>query len=655
MSNVKKLMMTAAGGDSLNVENVFSTFVYKGSGTTATNYNNGIDLENEGGMVWIKHRDQSIRHAMFDTERGVHKFVIPNDTTNEQNDVNLGVTAFNSNGFQLTGNHTETTGANENYCSWTFRKAPNFFDIVTYTGNGTNGRTVSHNLGTKPGSIWIKSRDVNGEPWYAYHQYLGATKRVYLSGSNSVATSSDGFNNTEPTASQFTLEGNGTNQNGQPFVAYLFAHHDGDGTFGASGDQDIIHCGGYTGNNTNARVIDIGFEPQFLIIRETGGSNWSLFDNMRGFIGGPPTDTDNYYESQRIRIDTTNSETGYASVGIAGEGFYVKRNEFNVNGTEYFYIAIRRPMATPTSASEVFNIATRYAESSLPSWQSGFVTDLGIQKRTVGSDTYVYDRLRSGVQTRELAMNSQSTEANASSRDFDYMNGFGDVSSADSAGYAWMWKRATGFFDTVLYRGNGTAGRTVKHNLGVVPEMMWIRNRQRQRDWVVYHTGINGGTDPEDYYSRLNATDGASNDDVFNDTPPTATQFTTNGSFETNASGEQMIAWLFATLPGISKVGSYIGNSTNDRVIDCGFSNGAKFVWIKEANNNNYWFYFDSVRGITTGTDKVIDFSRSDAQADETNYGAAGLIKPDNSGFKISNLGVVNNGDGQFIFYAVAA
>ena len=638
----------ASGG--LNVENVFSTFVYKGSGTTATNYNNGIDLENEGGMVWIKHRDQNIRHAMFDTERGVHKFIIPDNSTTEQNDVGVGITAFNSNGFQLTGNHTETTGTNENYCSWTWRKAPNFFDIVTYTGNGSN-RTINHNLGSVPGSIWIKDRD-RGEQWAVYHRYTGNTKYLKLSTSDSPSTDNGFWQDTDPTSTQFSLGNNGAiNENNSKYVA----HHDGDGTFGASGDQDIIHCGGYTGNNTNARVIDIGFEPQFLIIRETGGSNWSLFDNMRGFIGGPPTDTDNYYESQRIRIDTTNSETGYASVGIAGEGFYVKRNEFNVNGTEYFYIAIRRPMATPTSASEVFNIATRYAESSLPSWQSGFVTDLAISKRTSGSDTYVYDRGRSSVQQRELAMNSQSTEANASSRDFDYMNGFGDVESSDSAGYAWMWKRATGFFDTVLYRGNGTAGRTVKHNLGVVPEMMWIRNRQRQRDWVVYHTGINGGTDPEDYYSRLNATDGASNDDVFNDTPPTATQFTTNGSFETNASGEQMIAWLFATLPGISKVGSYIGNSTNDRVIDCGFSNGAKFVWIKEANNNNYWFYFDSVRGITTGTDKVIDFSRSDAQADETNYGAAGLIKPDNSGFKISNLGAVNNGDGQFIFYAVAA
>ena len=587
-------------------------------------------------------------NSIEDTVRGLDKIIYTDANNVEADPGAYGLQAFNDNGF--TAGYDTNNG---DYVSWTFRKTEKFFDIVTYSGTGSN-RTVNHNLGSVPGMIFIKDRD-RAEQWAVYHRSVGNTKYLKLSTSDALQDDDGFWQDTDPTSTQFSLGNNGAiNEDGSNYVAYLFAHHDGDGEFGPDGDQDIIKCGGFTGDNTNARVIDIGFEPQWLLIRETGAANWYIFDMMRGFSGGPPTDTDNYYESAALRANASNAESGYASVGLAGEGFYVKRSEYNVNSANYVYMAIRRPTKVPESASEVFNIATRYAEGSLPSWQSGFVTDLAISKRTSGSDTYVYDRGRSSVQQRELAMNSQSTEANSSSRNFDYMNGWGDIDSASSTEYSWMWRRAPKFFDTVQYRGNGTAGRTVKHNLGAVPEMMWIRNRQRQRDWVVYHTGMNGGTNPEQHYSRLNATDGSSDDDVFNDTAPTATQFTVNGSFETNSSGEQLIAWLFATLPGISKVGSYIGNSTNDRVIDCGFSNGAKFVWIKESDNNNYWFYFDSVRGITTGTDKVIDFSRSDAQADETNYGAAGLIKPDNSGFKISNLGAVNNGDGKFIFYAVA-
>jgi hypothetical protein len=45
----------AAGGDVLGVEDVFSTWLYTGNGSTQT-ITNGIDLDGEGGLVWIKNR-----------------------------------------------------------------------------------------------------------------------------------------------------------------------------------------------------------------------------------------------------------------------------------------------------------------------------------------------------------------------------------------------------------------------------------------------------------------------------------------------------------------------------------------------------------------------------------------------------------------------
>jgi hypothetical protein len=81
MSNLsRKLMMGAAGaaGEKVYVEDVFSTYLYTGNGSTQTITNDGIDLAGEGGLVWIKSRTVGRANIMlFDTERGVHNFLKP--------------------------------------------------------------------------------------------------------------------------------------------------------------------------------------------------------------------------------------------------------------------------------------------------------------------------------------------------------------------------------------------------------------------------------------------------------------------------------------------------------------------------------------------------------------------------------------------------
>jgi hypothetical protein len=84
MSGASKKLMgtTAAGGELLAIEDVFSTYLYEGTGTVRS-INNGIDLDGEGGLVWIKKRDASYNHMLFDTERGPNKW-IRSDTTNAE-------------------------------------------------------------------------------------------------------------------------------------------------------------------------------------------------------------------------------------------------------------------------------------------------------------------------------------------------------------------------------------------------------------------------------------------------------------------------------------------------------------------------------------------------------------------------------------------
>jgi len=298
MATKKKLLQAAAGtaaagGAALNVEDVFSTYLYTGNGQftgDTQTITNGIDLAGEGGLVWSKARTQAYGSGLFDTERGATKYLVSDNTTSEITSATT-LTSFNNDGFTLGLDSSwviNKTGVD--YASWTFRKAPKFFDVVTYTGNAT-ARTISHNLGSTPGTIIIKRTD-GSEDWQVWHRSLDSNNntRIFLNTTAAAASvGSPHWNSTAPTDSVFSLgTSNQVNRSGSTFVAYLFAHNDGDGEFGPDGDQDIIKCGSYDGNGTtNGPNIDLGFEPQWVIIKNIDAAgNWNMFDNMRGLSDG---------------------------------------------------------------------------------------------------------------------------------------------------------------------------------------------------------------------------------------------------------------------------------------------------------------------------------------------------------------------------------
>ena len=107
-----------------------------------------------------------------------------------------------------------------------------------------------------------------------------------------------------------------------------------------------------------------------------------------------------------------------------------------------------------------------------------------------------------------------------------------------------------------------------------------MKRRSGGTGWAVYHKGTDASS-PEDYYLELDQAT-ARTDEVnrWNDTAPTSSVFSVGTGTATNGSGETYIAYLFATVAGVSKVGSYTGNDTGQN-IDCGFSSGARFVLIK--------------------------------------------------------------------------
>jgi hypothetical protein len=516
--------------------------------------------------------------------------------------------------------------------------------VVTWDGNNTAGREIAHNLGTTVGTIIVKCTSRSSTAWTIYHRSSGSGKYLEFDTGAEGNAGTAYWNATEPTSAAFTLGNDGNvNATGRSYVAYLFAHNDGDGDFGPDSDQDIIKCGSYTGNgSTDGPEIDLGFEPQWIMLKETNNTGgWFIFDAMRGMpVGGGDT----YLYANASDADATFSER--FKVTPTGFKLATSSGSFNGSGDTYIYMAIRRgPLAQPESATEVFAVQAQAGGYQVNRFaSSGFPVDFVLDKEYDDPSNWLaYDRLRGGkADLKTNLTNAESTNSPAPIG-FDYNDGIteGFYNSANNVILP-MWKRAPGFFDVVAYTGNGTAGRTVSHNLGVAPEMMWIKKRSGSYEWIVYSPAGDG-------YLRLNTDEVyATSNVLWNATSPTATEFTLGGFTHVNGSGEDYIAYLFASLPGISKVGSYTGTGATLN-IDCGFTSGARFVLLKRTDSIGEWRVFDTARGIVAGNDPLLNLNSTNAEEAFDD-----LIDPYSAGFTLTSSGMVNVSGGSYIFYAIA-
>jgi hypothetical protein len=641
------------------VDDVFSTFLYYGTSGNQI-IPNGIDLDGEGGLIWIKARDAGRSHSLTDTVTGIDKNLICNNQNQQATDADR-IIAKSANGFTLYGDGTNVNYANEKYVSWTFRKAPGFFDVVTYNGDTSNNpQSIPHSLGSVPGFIIVKRTDGTG-PWLCYHRSLGNTKNLELQGDNDEDINSAIWNNTDPTSTHFTVGSNANvNGNGRTFVAYIFAHDDAQ--YGTGGNESIVKCGTYTGGGTTNVEVNLGFEPQFVLIRcstRPGGyaGGWYLFDSIRGIYSGSTDPTVQTQETNE-EASSTNAMIELTPTGFKtdGEGLGA-----NADGGTYIYMAIRRPNKPPEAAINVFAIDTSEGTSPTPpQFTSGFVTDFIIRKTFNAANNTFGNRL-SG--TKYMSSYSTSAESSATLLTWDFMNGWSNsVSDPPNTNLGcYMFKRAHGFMDVVTYEGTGTnsAGtqQVVNHNLGKTPELVIVKNRDSAKSffvWSIYMT--------EQYRMRLDDTaqelSGGQTYWQANSTF-TTTQFGLGYGVNTNKDGDKHVAYLFASLAGISKVGTYPGDTGVNVDVDCGFSADARFVLIKRKDaevtgtNSSGWYVWDSVRGIGNGNDPYWLTNSTDNPVTNTNYVDS---HPENKGFRVNSSApaALNVTGGTYLFLAIA-
>jgi hypothetical protein len=630
------------------IEDCFSVWLYTGNGSTQT-ITNGIDLSGKGGLVWIKNRNtqdfgNTRNHWLFDSARTAGNSLASN-TTSAQNTAFAGLIPFSSTGFSINTSDPNLNGTGTNpydYASWTFRKQPKFFDVVTYTGTSAN-RTVAHNLGSVPGCIIVKRTDTSAD-WQVYHRSNANTEYMVLNSTAAKATGTTRWNSTTPTSTEFSLGTDTTvNASGATYVAYLFAHDAGG--FGASGSDNVISCGSVVvGGSASNISATLGWEPQYVLWKKaTASGPWNIVDSMRGNTANASGG------SNVLNANASTAESAETHLQPTATGFKWADGILDINST-YIYIAIRRgPMRTPTTGTSVFTPIARTGTGATATVTGvGFPPDFAqIFGRNGGANWAQMDRLR-GI---NKPLGSNQTAAEDTGTDFLTVWGMDGVTlgpnsrvnQSSGSFINHFFRRAPGFFDVVCYTGTG-ASATLNHNLGVSPEMVIVKGRTVVSNWETY-LSLLGGTSGNGLAINSNGAKSG--------TPPvssvTATTFTLNNGVSTT-NGQTYVAYLFATVAGVSKVGSYTGTGTTLQV-NCGFTGGSRFVLIKRTDSTGDWYVWDSARGIVAGNDPYLLLNSTAAEVTGTDY-----IDTFSSGFEISSTApaAINANGGTFIFLAIA-
>jgi hypothetical protein len=319
------------GFKALNTANLPTPSIKKGSlymdatlrtGTGATASVSSLGFQPD--LVWIKSRSAATDHGLYDAVRGVQKQIESNTTTGETTET-TGLTAFNSNGYTV-GALAQLNTNTATYVDWAWKEgATPGFDIVTYTGNGTN-RTISHALGAVPKFMVVKRLDT-GNGWVSYHASQNAspaTGYMYLNSTAGFAAASTMWNNTAPTSSVFSVGTNSeTNGNTFSFVGYLWSEIEG-----------FSKISSYTGNgSTDGPFVWCGFRPRYILAKRTDVANdWCIADSARPAF--------NPAYNLRANLDVVEDTTQY-NTDLLSNGFKVRNttNGMNASGGTYIFAA----------------------------------------------------------------------------------------------------------------------------------------------------------------------------------------------------------------------------------------------------------------------------------------------------------------------------
>ena len=314
-----------------------NTHLFSGNG--ATNAITGVGFQPD--WVWSKSRNQSGHHLLYDSVRGVQKFIQSSTSNTESTNANT-LTSFDSDGFTFgsadNGNANSSNGVTWNWKAGTTSglsggditptaysiNTVSGFGIYQYNGNGSDNQTIVHGLGVTPDAVLFKSL-TNSESWRYHYEDRGQffTHRQILDDNVANTGQTDGL---KAASSTTVTIGNGGayNTNGQTYIMYLFCNKLGYSRFSH-----------YTGNgSTDGSFIYTGFKPALVITKNQNATDsWILLDNKR--------DTGPNPHKLALFPNGNDVEAGDYLTDFLSNGFKIRSatGSLNTSGSVYLYLA----------------------------------------------------------------------------------------------------------------------------------------------------------------------------------------------------------------------------------------------------------------------------------------------------------------------------
>ena len=553
MSPIQQMLLgVGAVAKKTYVDDVFSTYIYNGTGSAQT-INNGINLSGEGGMVWIKQRGNATAHVIGDSLRGDNKYLASN-SGNGQGTNNTRFKTLTTTGFEVGGDN-DTGGSSNNYSSWSFRKAPGFFTIKEYTGSGST-QSISHDLGSIPGCIMVKRTDTLSD-WGVYHrgQNGGVDPEDYRLKLNSTTTQNNDtyWGDTAPTATHFTVGDSHTevNNSSGTYIAYIFAG--GESTAATARSVDF-HSGDseYLSIASDA-AFQLGtgdFTVEFWWKGGEGSGNYQQVIGTQSIFAG---------DAGIWRIGTkTNVNRVYFS-SPSGSGFDEPEWDVNVNDNQWHHIAITRDSGyvycyidgikranVGDSNNITRSLTTNNSLYIARNGRDGSYIDGQLSNVRIVKGTAVYtssfkpptEPLTNITNTKLLCCNNSSTTGSTVTPGTITANGdptaLSDSPFDDPAGFAFGDSKE-GIIKCGSYVGNGSnTGPEV--NLGWEPQWLMVKRTDSGDKWPIYDSmrGIVTGGNDARLYANENNSEYTSND--YFELTPTGFKIT-KSSGEVNGNG----------------------------------------------------------------------------------------------------------------------
>jgi hypothetical protein len=245
---------------------------------------------------------------------------------------------------------------------------------------------------------------------------------------------------------------------------------------------------------------------------------------------------------------------------------------------------------------------------------------------------------------------------------------YANVNTSAQTYVAWQWKagdsvvtntqgtitsqvnaNTTAGFSIITYTGNGTAGATVGHGLGVVPSMIIVKSRKSTADFCVY----TAATTSVNRLLLSQNNNAAADSTMWNNTAPTSSVFSIGTNIGVNAGTVNYVAYCFAEIAGFSRFGSYTGNNSADGpFVFCGFR--PKWVMIKRTDVAGDWYIHDTSRD--TYNAGIANVASNLAFA-ENSFVSTSYFDCVSNGFKLrqdNTSGYHNASGGTYIFAAFA-